>query len=106
VPLTLAANSDGEWVLNIDYAVLNRIDVYVATAGRITQHHVTGNLRREPDGMRRTRIPAAVLRMTPGSEHILLLRVRKCRLQDPADPPVTSPAAFHASLNEQMLQGC
>jgi two-component system sensor histidine kinase/response regulator len=105
VPLTLAANSDGEWVLNIDYAVLNRIDVYVATAGRITQHHVTGNLRREPDGMRRTRIPAAVLRMTPGSEHILLLRVQNAGSMI-LPIRLSRPAAFHGeALNEQMLQG-
>jgi hypothetical protein len=35
IPVAVPADSDGEWILNIDYAVLNRMDVYVATDGQI-----------------------------------------------------------------------
>jgi ribosomal protein S18 len=65
IPVALPANSDGEWILNIDYAMLNRIDVYVATEGRITQHHVTGNLQPASDGAPRGRVPAALPPSTP-----------------------------------------
>ncbi|MFS2002725.1 ATP-binding protein [Duganella sp. CT11-25] len=105
IPVALPANSDGEWILNVDYAVLNRIDVYVATDGRITQHHVTGNLQPASDGAPRGRVPAALLRLTPGMEHVLLLRVENIGSMI---LPIrfSRPAAFHTeALNEQMLQG-
>ncbi|NGZ87212.1 hybrid sensor histidine kinase/response regulator [Duganella aceris] len=105
IPVTLPAQSDGEWVLNIDYAVLNRIDVYVATGDGITQHQVIGNLQPEPDGMPRGRVPAALLHLAPGVEHTLLLRVENIGSMI---LPIrfSRPDAFHAeALKEQMLQG-
>ena len=38
VPLVVAAGSDGRWVLDIDYAVLNRVDVYLLYRGRLACH--------------------------------------------------------------------
>jgi signal transduction histidine kinase/CheY-like chemotaxis protein len=105
IPVVLPAHSDGEWVLNIDYAVLNRIDVYVATGGNITQRQVIGNLQPEPEGMPRGRVPAALLHLTPGMEHVLLLRVENIGSMI---LPIrfSRPEAFHAeALKEQMLQG-
>jgi signal transduction histidine kinase/CheY-like chemotaxis protein len=105
IPVMPAAQSDGEWILNIDYAVLNRIDVYVATDGRITQHQVTGNLQPTPDGMPRGRVPAALLHLTPGVEHVLLVRVENIGSMI---LPIrfSRPVPFHGdALSEQMLQG-
>ncbi|MYM22010.1 response regulator [Duganella sp. FT135W] len=105
IPVAVSAGSDGEWILNIDYAVLNRIDVYVATNGAIAQHQVIGNLQPDADGVARGRVPAALLHLTPGPEHILLLRVQN---EGAMILPVSlaRPANFHgAALNEQMLQG-
>ncbi|MYM67140.1 response regulator [Pseudoduganella sp. FT55W] len=105
IPVALAAHSDGEWILSIDYAVLNRIDVYVTTEGRITQHQVTGNLQADSDSKPRGRVPAALLHLTPGAEHVLLLRIEN---EGAMILPISfsRPASFHgAALNEQMLQG-
>ena len=45
--LTQAAASNARmneaWVLDFDYTLLNRIDVYVTTDGRVLQHAVLGN---------------------------------------------------------------
>ncbi|TFW19363.1 hybrid sensor histidine kinase/response regulator [Duganella callida] len=105
IPVSLPAQSDGEWILGIDYAVLNRIDVYVAAAGRITDHQVIGNLQNDADGDPRGRAPAAVLHLTPGAEQVVLLRVENTGAMI---LPIyfSRPPAFHAAaLNEQMLQG-
>jgi signal transduction histidine kinase/CheY-like chemotaxis protein len=104
IPVTLPAHSDGEWILDIDYAVLNRIDVYVASEGSITEHHVTGNL--QPDGgAARSRVPATLLHLTPGAEQVVLLRVENVGAMI-LPISFSRPANFHgAALNEQMLQG-
>jgi signal transduction histidine kinase/CheY-like chemotaxis protein len=105
IPVTVSANSDGEWLLGIDYAVLNRIDIYVATGGRIGQHHVAGNLQPASDGVPHGRVPAALLRLTPGMEHVLLLRVENVGSMI-LPIRLWRPAGFHAdALSEQMLQG-
>ena len=40
LPVAVPADSDGRWVLEIDYALLNRVEVFVARAGR-TEHAAT-----------------------------------------------------------------
>ncbi|NVM78228.1 signal transduction histidine kinase/DNA-binding NarL/FixJ family response regulator/HPt (histidine-containing phosphotransfer) domain-containing protein [Duganella sp. SG902] len=105
IPVAVPSNSDGEWILSIDYAVLNRIDVYVATDGKLAQHQVIGNLQADTDGAPRSRVPAALLHLTPGAEQVILLRVQNIGAMIlPIN--LARPAAFHgAALNEQMLQG-
>jgi signal transduction histidine kinase/CheY-like chemotaxis protein len=105
IPVSVPAGSYGEWILSIDYAVLNRVDVYVATGGRITQHRVTGNLQPDPNGVSRGRVPATLLHLTPGAEHVLLLRVQNVGAMI-LPVSLARPVNFHgAALNEQMLQG-
>src|SRR5687767_2147723 len=46
LPLQLDARSDGRWILAIDYAVLNRVDVHLVGAdGTLRQHVRLGNLQ-------------------------------------------------------------
>ncbi|SHM75761.1 Signal transduction histidine kinase [Duganella sacchari] len=105
IPVALPAHSDGEWILNIDYAVLNRVDIYVATDGQIREHQVIGNLQPDMPGAPRGRTPAALLHLTPGSEHVLLLRVHNVGAMI-LPISLSRPASFHVgALNEQMLQG-
>ncbi|MRX06555.1 response regulator [Pseudoduganella sp. FT25W] len=105
IPVWAPAAVDSEWVLSIDYAVLNRVDVYVASAGRITGHQVVGNLQPEPPGAPRSRVPAVVLHLTPGAEQVLLLRVENIGTMI-LPISLSRPAIFHGdALGEQMLQG-
>jgi signal transduction histidine kinase/CheY-like chemotaxis protein len=105
IPVSLPAGSRGDWILNIDYAVLNRIDVYVASAGHIARHTVIGNLQPDAEGVSRGRVPAALLHLTPGADYVLLLRVQNTGAMI-LPISLARPANFHGdSLNEQMLQG-
>ena len=45
LPVSVAAQSDGRWILDIDYAVLNRVDLHVVRDGQLVQHAVLGNLQ-------------------------------------------------------------
>ncbi|MRW89678.1 response regulator [Duganella sp. FT80W] len=105
IPIVSQASGDAEWILNIDYAVLNRVDVYVADGGRMVDHQVIGNLQIPPDGEPRPRTPAALLHLPSGGERVLLLRVQNVgSLILPIS--LSRPATFHgAALDEQMLQG-
>ena len=105
IPVSVPAYSDGQWVLSVDYAVINRIDVYVATNGAIDRHMVTGNLQPVAEHAPRARVPAVQLQLTPGAEHVLLMRVENIGAMI-LPVQLSRAPAFHASaLNEQMLQG-
>lgn len=103
-PLNVPATSDGKWVLDIDYSLLNRIDVYVASADKVVAHGVLGNA--QPFGQRpiRGRSHAIELELPHGASQ-LLLRVESVGSKI---LPITlsKVSAFHArALNEQLLQG-
>jgi len=105
VPVTTAAHGDGEWILNIDYAVLNRVDVFVVTGGAITERALTGNLQGGGANALDGRAPAVALRLTPGEDQVLLLRVQNIGAMI-LPIHLSTPAAFHRdAVNEQMLQG-
>jgi signal transduction histidine kinase/HPt (histidine-containing phosphotransfer) domain-containing protein/ActR/RegA family two-component response regulator len=105
IPVTLPADSDGLWILGIDFALLNRIDVFVERDGQLLRAGQLGNLQPPDPAARGVRAPAVALRLAPGAQHTLLLRV------DTVGPMIlpirlSKPGPFHvAGLNEQMLQG-
>ena len=105
IPVAVPADASGEWMLHIDYSQLNRVDVFVASGPVIQAHSVTGNLQpiATPAGGGRT--PAAAMRMKPGQQHTVLLRVEN---NGSMILPIhfSKATVYHASaLAEQMLQG-
>jgi len=105
IPVTVASGSDSQWVLEIDYAVLNRVDVYVRAGGRTVRHAVMGNLVANSGDALGGRAPAVELQLAPGQAHELLLRVENIGSKI-LPVRLAKPAAFHAAaLNEQILQG-
>ena len=105
IPLAVGESGQGDWVLDIDYAVLNRIDVYLLADRRVVQQALLGNLQRPSDGGRTARTPATMLRLQPSTAYELVLRVENIGAMI---LPITlsRPGAYHArALNEQMLQG-
>jgi signal transduction histidine kinase/DNA-binding response OmpR family regulator/HPt (histidine-containing phosphotransfer) domain-containing protein len=105
IPVTLAADSDGLWVLDIDFALLNRVDIFVGARGQVFRAGVTGNMQWLDPHARGVRAPAAALQLTPGAPHVLLVRIETI---GPLILPtrLSKPGDFHvAALNEQMLQG-
>ena len=76
VPMGVSPSSDGEWLLDIDYPLLNRIDVYLLDAGgTLVQQALLGN--QQPFAQRpvRSRSHALELRLTPAASYELWLRV-------------------------------
>ena len=104
VPVVVPSHSDGEWILDFDYTLLNRIDVDVISNGLAIRHAVLGNTQPFADRPIRSRSHAVLLALKPGS-YDLLMRVET---QGSMILPMTLSklSAFHnRAINEQMLQG-
>lgn len=105
VPLAVAPPSDGKWILDIDYALLNRVDVFLATNGKINRIAVLGNLQPLAQRPLMGRAPAVALDLSPGGNYELLMRVdSKSSLILPVH--LSKPGAFHLRANQEfLLQG-
>jgi two-component system sensor histidine kinase/response regulator len=102
IPLSVDPGSDGHWILDIDFAVLNRIDVYVSRGTQLVRHAVLGNLTKVAAA---GRAPAVALNLEPGAEYTLLLRVEN-RGSKILPISLSKAGAYHAAaLGEQMVQG-
>jgi diguanylate cyclase len=105
VPLHVPRTEFGRWVLDIDYAALDRIDVYVVTDGVPTQHHVLGDqlafhLRPLPSNSH-----AVALALERGVEQDLLLRVHTTSTMI-VPMRLVADVRFHAEkARVQMAQG-
>lgn len=105
VPLQVAENSAGQWVMEIDYALLNRIDVYVVREGSIELLATLGNLQPFHERPLASRTPAVALALAPGKPVDVLLRV-DTRSTMIVPVKFMTPGAFHARANNEfMLQG-
>ncbi len=105
VPLQVAPQSDGKWILDIDYALLNRVDVYLATEDKPRHIAVMGNLQPFAGRPLMSRAPAVALDLTPGAHHELLVRIDTVNsLIVPVR--LSKPGAFHQRANSEfLLQG-
>ena len=105
IPLELAARAPCRWVLDIDYPPLQRIDLVLASGGRIVQQAALGSHVPFAQRPLPTRSHAVGLDLQPGVAYELLLRVQTQGAM--VLPLRLSPPAMHAehALREQMLQG-
>jgi len=104
IPVRVAPGNDGTWVLKIDFGLLNRVDLYQARGGRIERHALAGGAQPSVDALGGP-APAFVLRLQPGADYELLLRVQT---NGPKILPVSfeKPDTFFPSaLDEHILQG-
>jgi len=105
IPVEVAADSDGHWVMDLNYAVLNRADVYVVRGDEPAQHWVLGNMQPLAARPMLSRSPAAHLRFDPGTRVDLWIRVETL---GGMILPITfqKPSIFHKhAIDEQLLQG-
>ncbi len=106
LPLEVAAGSDGRWVLDLEYAVLNRIDLYLLDAdGRLVRQARLGNLQPNAQRPLPSRSHAIELALQPGARYEAWLRIET--LGGMIVPLTLSkpPAFWQHALREQMLQG-
>ncbi len=105
VPLKVPADSDGRWLLDIEYPALNRVDVYVVANGRVIQQAVLGNLQPASQRPLASRSHALEMALPRDTGVELFLRVQTLGAMV---LPITlnKPSAFLArALSEQILQG-
>jgi signal transduction histidine kinase/DNA-binding response OmpR family regulator/HPt (histidine-containing phosphotransfer) domain-containing protein len=104
IPARVAPGSDGTWVLKVDFGLLNRVDLYLARDGRIERRAQAGG--GQPNhGSLGGAAPAFVLRLVPGAQYEVLLRVQT---NGPKILPVSfeKPMLFYGSqLDEHLLLG-
>jgi diguanylate cyclase (GGDEF)-like protein len=105
IPFSVESGGGGQWVVDIDYALLQRIDLYLLRDGKVVQHATMGNS--QPYALRpiRGRSHAALVELPAQGPGELLLRI---------DTPgarivplsMSRVSAFHArAMDEQILQG-
>lgn len=105
VPVMAANNSDGRWVLEIDYALLNRAEVFIARDGRPVKVATMGSLLPFRDRPLGSRTPAVMLDLQPGQRVDVLFRV-DTRSSVIVPVKFLKPAAFHSRANHEfLLQG-
>ncbi|CAN5858789.1 hypothetical protein BH11PSE12_BH11PSE12_34290 [soil metagenome] len=105
IPVEVSATSNGLWVLDIDYAPLNRIDVYVTNNETVVDQGVLGNLQPYERRLINSRAPAFGLQLKAGMRYDVYLRIENIGAMI-LPISIRKPSTFHASaLNEQMLQG-
>jgi diguanylate cyclase len=105
IPFTVAPKAGGLWVLDVDYAAINRIDVYVVSGGKVTDKSLLGNLQPLEGRPVNSRAHSVGFTFKGGGNYELYLRVENVGSMI---LPVTlnAPAAFLSrALGEQMLQG-
>ncbi len=105
IPLAVSPSSDGRWVLDIDYALLNRVDVFVASGDEHRHMATMGNLQPFAGRPLRSRAPAVVLDLQLGAQHELLIRIDSVNsLILPVR--LSTPGAYHQRANNEfLLQG-
>ena len=105
IPLSVPAEGDGRWVLDIDYPSLDRIDVHAVSAGRIVRRAVLGDHLPFEQRPLPSRSHALALVLERGVEHQLLLRVQTTSSMI-VPVRLTKAAAFHAKESRtQLFQG-
>jgi signal transduction histidine kinase/DNA-binding response OmpR family regulator/HPt (histidine-containing phosphotransfer) domain-containing protein len=109
IPVLAAQGGSGAWALKVDFGLLNRVDLYVARAGRIERHARAGSERadasaRGPNTLGGP-VPAFVVQLQPGEIYDVLLRVDT---NGPKILPITfeKPGAFYEDgLRDRLVQG-
>ena len=105
VPVAVPSDSKGRWVMEIDYALLNRADVFLVRDGRPAHVATVGSLMPYRDRPLGSRTPAVMLDFQPGENAAILFRVDT---RNSMIVPVRflRPAAWHSrASHEFLLQG-
>ena len=105
IPVTVLPGGGGQWVFDINYSALNRVEVYVASGGVAALRAVVGDLQPPAPHSLSARVPAVSLELESGRAYELLVRIENSGSKI-LPMSISRPAAFQAAaVNEQMVQG-
>ncbi|AWL07464.1 response regulator [Massilia oculi] len=105
IPVTVPKDATNGWVLQVDYALLDELDVHLARPEGLEKIASLGRMQAPSGESLAGRVPGALLRLTPGADYTVLLRVRSV---GPKILPITfmqPHAVLPEALGEQILQG-
>lgn len=105
IPVDVDRESDGNWILDIDYAPIDVVDVYQLRNGRVEQQYALGSMRPFEARPLNSRTHSVPFRLEPGGHYDIVVRAEN---RGTFILPITlnKPTAFHAAaMWEQMLQG-
>lgn len=105
VPLVSPVASGNEWIVGIDFAVLNEVDFFLVSNGAVLQHSAQGNLRPFSSRPLQGRTPAVALELDAGVPYELFVRVHTAGAMIVPFTIAKTPVLLPAALREQMLQG-
>lgn len=105
VPLRTPVTSGNEWIVNIDFAVLNEVDIFLTRQGQVVQHAALGNLRPYTSRPLSSRTPAMALDLAADTPYELLIRVQTTGAMILPITLSQAPYLVHRGLQEQMFQG-
>lgn len=104
VPFRVEGSGPQQWIMNIDYPPLNRIDAYVTQGGRTLQQAELGSHRTFASRPLLSRSHAMPVELAPGDYELMLRAASRGAMILPIE--FMQPSAFHrASISEQMLRG-
>jgi len=105
IPVAVAPDAPGGWVMQIDFALLDEVDVHLASGAGLRHVASLGRMQQPGGDNLRGRVPGTVLRLAPGQQYTVLLRVRSV---GPKILPISfmqPRAALPVALQEQIIQG-
>jgi diguanylate cyclase len=105
IPLVSPVASANQWIVNIDFAVLNEVDFFLTTGGKVVQHAALGNLRPFSERPLRNRTPAMALDLSADTPYELFIRVYTGGAMILPITISKAPVLVPHALGEQMLQG-
>jgi two-component system sensor histidine kinase/response regulator len=105
IPVSVPRDAPNAWVMQVDFALLDELDVHIAHPDGLKQVATAGRMQAQTGDALKGRVPTVVLRLAPGADYTVLLRVS-------AVGPKILPLSFMQvdavlpdALAEQMLQG-
>ncbi len=105
IPFSVSPESNGLWVFDAAYPVINRMDIYVVANNLVVEKNTIGNLQAYESRPIHSRTLSLGLRLKPGTNYEMYLRIENIGAMI-LPITFTKIAAFHAkALDEQMLQG-
>ncbi len=105
IPVSVAADAPGGWVMQIDFALLDEVDVHLSSNAGLRHVASLGRMQQPSGDNLRGRVPGTVLRLAPGQDYTVLLRVKSV---GPKILPISfmqAHAVLPDALGEQIVQG-
>ena len=105
IPIAVAPDATNGWVMQIDFALLDEVDVWVQFPSGLRKVASAGRMQAQWGEALKGRVPGVVLRLAPATGYTVLLRVKTV---GPTILPISfmqPNAVLPDALGEQLMQG-